>query len=328
MARDRHPLIFSPSAGISPSPKPMPSRPILKPRTVTFKPAAFKYPATTMTAKLEAQVKLESQETEANTINQFPPAPLVSVQKPPAFGAPTSTDDDYSQEKPMKKLKTPTGGLQTSFISPPPSISPQPQNHASIADIQAAPILSIPSSPRRKALMNAHKILLCNKGTGDGSNFADEVSNAPIFVEAVRNYVEFLDKSTENNSFRRPSTFSQYGLLGGDLTGVSLPNQADWTDQSDPRIFYNIAAPSSVFICGSQGSGKSHTLGCLLENCLLPSQANTLPRPLTGLVFHYDSFISDSSGSPCEAAFLSSNAGVRVRVLCSPTNTGQIQVGS
>jgi len=96
--------------------------------------------------------------------------------------------------------------------------------------------------------------------------------------------------------------------------------------EHDPRIYQNITAPSSVFICGSQGSGKSHTLSCMLENCLLPSEANSLPRPLTGIVFHYDYFTSDAGGSPCEAAYLSSHPAVKVRVLCPPTNIVQIRV--
>ncbi|KXJ90572.1 hypothetical protein Micbo1qcDRAFT_164147 [Microdochium bolleyi] len=86
------------------------------------------------------------------------------------------------------------------------------------------------------------------------------------------------------------------------------------------RIFQNVAAPSSAFICGSQGSGKSHTLSCMLENCLLPSKQGCLPKPLAGVVFHYGTFTSDSSGIPCEAAYLASNPDIKVRVLCAPTN--------
>lgn len=74
-----------------------------------------------------------------------------------------------------------------------------------------------------------------------------------------------------------------------------------------------------------RGSGKSHTLSCLLENCLLPSPATELPHPLTAIVFHYDTFIADNSGSPCEAAFLSTAPQIKVRVLCAPTNVATIR---
>ncbi|OAA71128.1 hypothetical protein LEL_09719 [Akanthomyces lecanii RCEF 1005] len=67
-------------------------------------------------------------------------------------------------------------------------------------------------------------------------------------------------------------------------------------------------APSSTFICGSQGS-----------------EAAVLSKPLTALLFHYDTFISDDGGSPCEAAYLSSLANLKVRVLCAPTNIQTIR---
>jgi len=50
--------------------------------------------------------------------------------------------------------------------------------------------------------------------------------------------------------------------------------------------------------------------------------------PLTGLVFHYDAFISDDGQSPCEAAFLSSDSSIKIRVLCSPTNIKTIEASS
>lgn len=59
---------------------------------------------------------------------------------------------------------------------------------------------------------------------------------------------------------------------------------------------------------------------------LLESEAALLPMPLTGIVFHYDSFIGDSGGSPCEAAFLATEKDTGVRILCSPTNIRTIKV--
>ncbi|KAL2841779.1 hypothetical protein BJX68DRAFT_257965 [Aspergillus pseudodeflectus] len=98
---------------------------------------------------------------------------------------------------------------------------------------------------------------------------------------------------------------------------------------NDPRLFFNITPPSSTFICGSQGLGKSHTLSCMLEACLIPSsKLGRLPNPLTGVVFHYDTFISDVPGQPCDAAYLASNADVSVRVLCAPTNVASIKASN
>ncbi|KUJ12771.1 uncharacterized protein LY89DRAFT_592320, partial [Mollisia scopiformis] len=123
--------------------------------------------------------------------------------------------------------------------------------------------------------------------------------------------------------------FSQYGFIAGmsdslDRESTDAEDPVAGT-QTDPRLFFNISAPSSAFICGSQGSGKSHTLSCLLENCLMKSHISKLDNPLAGLVFHYDSFTSDLKGAPCEAAYLSSNPNIKVRVFCSPTNLQTIK---
>ncbi|MCJ1245582.1 hypothetical protein MMC30_002786 [Trapelia coarctata] len=120
----------------------------------------------------------------------------------------------------------------------------------------------------------------------------------------------------------------QYGLLAAREQNFSEPkaNSQD-TDcergmnagRIDPRIFLNVNTPWSAFICGSQGAGKSHTLSCMLESCLLLSQIGELSKPLAAMVFHYDPFTSFASSQLCEAAFLCSS-GTPVRVLVSATN--------
>ncbi|KAH7111372.1 hypothetical protein EDB81DRAFT_671448 [Dactylonectria macrodidyma] len=142
-----------------------------------------------------------------------------------------------------------------------------------------------------------------------------DVFSTPIFTENVG---KSLFDAHKTKSGYKKKALPQYGLLAGDISAGGEPNES-------VRLFYNVAAPSSVFICGSQGSGKSHTLATLLENCLVQSVANALTRPLAGLVFHYDSAVSDAGGLPCEAAYLSSNKNVNVRVLCPPTNTATIK---
>jgi hypothetical protein len=165
-------------------------------------------------------------------------------------------------------------------------------------------------------LLTYHLSLLKVEGT---QQEVYEATTTPIFTMPVLKHFE---------SDSQP-LFPQYGLLAGlsDVLCGKIANQETVSTSlnKDPRIFLNIAAPSSAFICGSQGSGKSYTLSCLLESCLMSSDAGKLPRPLTGLVFHYDAFICDYGGSPCEAAYLSSNPKIEVRVLCSPTNLQTIQ---
>lgn len=120
----------------------------------------------------------------------------------------------------------------------------------------------------KQTIEHRHRLLERSNQEHDGFH---EIKSAPIFTEAAR--INADGKTTSQNN----KVFPQYGLLAGVENGAG----------NDEMLHFNIAAPSSLFICGSQGSGKSHTLSCLLENCLFSSQANELPRPLTGIVFHY-----------------------------------------
>jgi hypothetical protein len=134
-----------------------------------------------------------------------------------------------------------------------------------------------------------------------------EMITAPLFAEAVRQHD--IRKGKNKASTVSITPFSQYGLLAGDVSGKV----------ANPRFWFKTSAPSSVFICSSQGSGESHTLSCLLENCLMQSGIAKLPNPLMALVFHYDTFISDTGGTPCEVAHMGSSQNVQIRVLCAPS---------
>ncbi|KAH8166867.1 hypothetical protein CIB48_g1400 [Xylaria polymorpha] len=134
----------------------------------------------------------------------------------------------------------------------------------------------------------------------------NEIGTAPLFTYPILEHARRLETPSST------SPFSQYGLLAGNLQ--DLQSSSEDARSEDPRIFYNVATPSSVFICGSQGSGKSHSLSCILENCLIQSdKLGCLPRPLTGIVFHYDDYASDSHVTPCEAAYLGSDPAITVR---------------
>ena len=147
-----------------------------------------------------------------------------------------------------------------------------------------------------------------------GQNSGEATRTTPLFSGKV------LDGS-------KRGTFNQYGLLCKAIASTQRQSlSADSTKPKspcffdyDPRVFLNVNAPWSTFICGSQGSGKSYTLSCMLENCLIPSALGQLPSPLAAIVFHYDTFTSYGSRQLCEAAYLCS-AGVPVKILVSPTN--------
>lgn len=141
----------------------------------------------------------------------------------------------------------------------------------------------------------------------------EELITAPLFSLSA---CETLDTHRLNieEPLNGEQTFPQYGLLG-------MRNRASRNALTlEDLVYANVSAPWSAFICGSQGSGKSHTLSCLLENSLIVSSpAGKLSSPLAGLVIHYDKFTAFSSTQLCEAAYLHSS-GIPVRVLVSPTN--------
>ncbi|KAK0354541.1 hypothetical protein LTR91_006753 [Friedmanniomyces endolithicus] len=144
----------------------------------------------------------------------------------------------------------------------------------------------------------------CFPATADGVgvNYSaarkEELRTTPLVSLDVKHRVE--DKQGE-------TLFPQYALLGRHVGNL------DHVSTAEP-ILMNTNAPSSTFICGSQGSGKSYTLSCMLENCLRKDNVlGKLVKPLTGVVFHYD---RNGAGAVAEAASLCST-GVKVRVLVS-----------
>ncbi|KAJ4377270.1 hypothetical protein N0V83_000094 [Neocucurbitaria cava] len=119
------------------------------------------------------------------------------------------------------------------------------------------------------------------------------------------------------------------------VTGRLLPQYAllgshDGAMNTKSKLLLNTNVPFSTFLCGVQGSGKSHTTSCILENSLVPSKhLGKLQSPLSALVFSYAQFSGDGVGfTVSEAAFLASSSPElpdgahvkRVHVLVSPSN--------
>ncbi|KAK7715199.1 hypothetical protein SLS64_003897 [Diaporthe eres] len=236
----------------------------------------------------------ESVKTKAPTTGSL----LPQAQKPPSnftsnFTLPQASEQSSSSSASELDISSDTAGHKPGTDK---AQEPVPAPHTMLTELM------------KKQTMDRRRQLVTRAHSGVGG--LDEIQTAPLFTESARLQAERHALSSGGGD----QVYSQYGLLAGASDS-----------KSDELIYYNVAAPSSTFICGSQGSGKSHTLSCLLENSLFPSVANELPRPLTGIVFHYDTFLNDSQGSPCEAAYLSTNLAVRVRVLCAPTNIATIR---
>lgn len=169
----------------------------------------------------------------------------------------------------------------------------------------------------------------------------EEIKTTPFFSAEV--LAKVLEASREPGA-QTENLLTQYGLLAKvlhtfnskedeDTEEAEVQGQASYEEALDPaldgrgsipepedmRLFVNMNAPWSAFICGSQGSGKSHTLSCMLEAALRQPDLGKLPNPLSAIVFHYDKFNSCSTSQICEAAYLSSS-GIPVKVLVSPSN--------
>ncbi|KAI4111950.1 MAG: hypothetical protein LQ345_006652 [Seirophora villosa] len=172
------------------------------------------------------------------------------------------------------------------------------------------------------------RLLYHGEAGADGANnvHTQEAKNAPLFsVDVARSLTARIGANP----------FPQYALLGRIETTYKPKEQRteaheeDLEEQrnrypgpedrsvgkkADRRLFVNMNAPFSAFLCGSQGSGKSHTLSCMLEGALKDSRAGKLVQPMAGLVFHFDKASRSAGRQPCEAAYLCSE-GIPVRVL-------------
>ncbi|KAK0124580.1 hypothetical protein ONS95_009529 [Cadophora gregata] len=257
-----------------------------------------------------------SSDNEPQPTSRIPPATYKNV--------PQSSFSMKNLISPQSTFKA--GPFTTALFTP--AFTPQPTPHLTSQSATTMPSAALPSRAQANKTdkqpmegdkayqreLSVHLSMLTSAGGAQEQR--NELAGSPIFTTSILRHSQ--------------SSFSQFGLLAGyadilEEIASSGRDTASLPAALDPRIYFNISAPSSVFICGSQGSGKSHTLSCLLENCLLKSSVSKLDNPLSGLVFHYDSFMSDSRGTPCEAAHLSSNFNIKVRILCSPSNVQTIK---
>ena len=154
-----------------------------------------------------------------------------------------------------------------------------------------------------------HELLARNTNLDLDGNPQDlithDVVTAPLFSRAI------MEAHRE--------VFPQYGLFG-------TSNDVD--DANDQRIYMNTNAPFATLICGVQGSGKSHSVSTILENCLIKdSRIGKSKTQLCGLVCHVDPAGSSTGvggGKVCEAASLAAgeHEGGKVHdvtVLVSPS---------
>ncbi|KAL4862732.1 hypothetical protein BDV12DRAFT_190200 [Aspergillus spectabilis] len=151
----------------------------------------------------------------------------------------------------------------------------------------------------------------------------DEVTGRA--TSASLGHAVLVSAMLESNGYSMPSQFALLGKL--------IPTSNFANANPDPRVVFNTNVPFSAFICGLQGSGKSHTTSCIIENCSMGMPAlGNLKKSLSTLVLHFNEYSSNVNSQPSEAAFLASvlpkyasqQQPLPLRVLVSPTNHGNL----
>jgi hypothetical protein len=125
-------------------------------------------------------------------------------------------------------------------------------------------------------------------GAGDGNNPAGATVETASVYRPFR-AGEGIDGQRRPLHAREllPETMS-CGYLGVVQSGTSQSGGAE------KHVFLNTQDPFCAVACGVQGSGKSHSLGVLLENCLLggaraaTEDAVRLEKPMSVLALHFD----------------------------------------
>lgn len=102
-----------------------------------------------------------------------------------------------------------------------------------------------------------------------------------------------FEKDSKNHSLisgcKNATYFQDSALLG------QLSDQNDEGNEDDKSVFMNTNEPFCLVAVGTQGNGKSHTVACVLESCLVPypeENVINLKSPMNAVVFHYDSNIN------------------------------------
>ncbi|KAI6840164.1 hypothetical protein KC332_g2860 [Hortaea werneckii] len=161
-------------------------------------------------------------------------------------------------------------------------------------------------TPSFETLRARYNAFFKPRDTTSRSGQSEEIRMSPLVSLKVKDCLE-KRSSTPNASALLPQARLLGRSVDGHPPGIS----------TEEPILYNVDAPNSTFLCGSQGSGKSYTLSCLLESCLIKDdQYGSLDNAVAGVVFNYD---ADLSNVTAETASLCSR-GIKVRVLISPSN--------
>ncbi|KAM3086270.1 hypothetical protein ACMFMG_000407 [Clarireedia jacksonii] len=248
----------------------------------------------------------------------------------------------FSNPKINKEAKPEIGSIQPDNNH---TTSPEPQRAESSNNADS------PNSTRNGMLKKKLKQVQIQLGKEDDHR-PDDISNPPVSDNTKTNEPDYdlmdllrtnaiAGKASAGDIGSREHEIRYASLISGtilDQFGSSLLPQygylGDLSESAErsSRLFVNTNSPWSAVVMGVQGSGKSHTTSCLLENALVPSKyLGRLQEPVSALVFSYGDYSCGGAGfTVSEAAFLASRSRdprlqdhptvKKITVLTSPTN--------
>ncbi|KAK6499524.1 hypothetical protein TWF506_004154 [Arthrobotrys conoides] len=131
------------------------------------------------------------------------------------------------------------------------------------------------------------------------------VSSAPLFTSDVMRASSSADNAPPGSTqFALFAKLRNYRGNSQATLGFPYPEALE-----EDMVFLNTNTPFTTFICGLQGSGKSHSLSVIMENCLIQNPSlGVLHRPLAAVVFYFSPFTPLDTGKPCEVAYLAAPA--------------------
>lgn len=118
-------------------------------------------------------------------------------------------------------------------------------------------------------------------------NIDTEISNGIPPLPSLELQQQFLTSNDDQTEGTKDRVLNEHALLVSPMLeqrGYSLPSQcallgriaAAGIGSPDLRIMLNTNIPFSAFICGVQGSGKSHTTACIIG--MLPISMHESPE--------------------------------------------------
>eukprot|EP01127_Copromyxa_protea_P000966 TRINITY_DN1089_c0_g2_i2.p1 TRINITY_DN1089_c0_g2~~TRINITY_DN1089_c0_g2_i2.p1 ORF type:complete len:675 (+),score=111.78 TRINITY_DN1089_c0_g2_i2:87-2027(+) len=259
---------------------------------------------------------------------------------------PPSSNTSWKETTATPPPKTAAPVQPTTAAPPPKTVAPSPPVQPTLAtnSVQAKTATASPAATPNttvKAPASASNTTMTKSSRTVVVETTEALSTIPTYMERIHDKEpvsghskaphcseELLEKMFYEESQKVDSSLLAHGYALASLQNSSRFSEAAYLgklssiyDVESRDVYLNTHEPFCIATCGVQGAGKSHTLGVILENCLVPLPAPKgkelirLNQPLTALVLHYDQNVT----SVCEATGLICPVPSLRNIFASPT---------